>query len=187
MADGAGSDRATVRSWRPGLPHSSVFVPVPEAEGAVGRWRRLFDPAAVAGVPAHVTLMVPWVVPEDITDTDLHRLGEVLGKTLPFDFELAELGWFGPGVLWLGPRPVEPFLEAIGAIAEEFSTPPWGGEFVRVVPHLTVAHTIRGHQLHRVADHLAGDLPIACRARQATIMVGHGSQWWERAHLRFDD
>jgi 2'-5' RNA ligase len=175
-----------VRSWRPGLPHSAVFLPVPEAETAVGRWRELFDPMAGAGVPAHITLVVPWLAPEAITDTDLHRLGEVLGKTLPFDYELAEEGWFGPGVLWLGPRPVEPFLEVIEAVAEEFATPPWGGEYRHVVPHLTVAHTIEGHQLERVAERVARDLPIRCRAREATIMVGHGSQWWQQAQLRFD-
>lgn len=175
-----------MRSWRPGLPHSAVFLPVPEAEEVVGRWRSLFDPMAGAGVPAHVTLVVPWLAPEDIVETDLQRLGEVLAKTLPFDFQLAEVGWFGPGVLWLGPRPVEPFLEVIGAIAEEFATPPWGGEYGRIIPHLTVAHTIEGHQLERVAERLTGELPITCRAWEATIMVGHGSRWWEQAHLRFD-
>jgi 2'-5' RNA ligase len=163
-----------------------VFLPVPEAEPAVGRWRRLFDPMAGAGVPAHVTLVVPWVDPAAITGEDLDRLGAVLAKTLPFEFELSELGWFGPGVLWLGPRPLEPFLEAIDAIAEEFATPPWGGEFHRVVPHLTVAHTIEGHQLGHVAERLAGDLPITCRAREATVMVGKGSHWWEQANLHFD-
>lgn len=177
-----------MRSWRaPGMPHSAVLVPVNEAEEVVGRWRNLFDPMAAAGIPAHITLIVPWIAPEAITGSDVERLGEVLAKTMPFEFNLTALGWFGPGVLWLGPEPAGPFLTMIGAIADEFGTPPWGDEFPHVVPHLTVAHTIEGQQLGEVAGRLAGDLPIPCRAREATVMVGDGTRWWEQADLTFDD
>ena len=42
---------------------SAVIVPVPEAEPAVGGLRAALDRAAVWGVPAHVTLLYPFVTP----------------------------------------------------------------------------------------------------------------------------
>ena len=38
---------------------SAVVIPVPEAEPLVGELRLEHDPAAAAGVPAHVTLLSP--------------------------------------------------------------------------------------------------------------------------------
>ena len=40
---------------------SAVLVPVPEAERAVSRHRARLDGAAARGVPAHVTVLYPFV------------------------------------------------------------------------------------------------------------------------------
>ena len=42
---------------------SAVVVEVPEAEPLVGAWRLRFDPVAALGMPAHVTLLYPFVAP----------------------------------------------------------------------------------------------------------------------------
>src|ERR1700729_2595365 len=46
---------------------SCLLVPVPEAEAVVGRVRGRLDRAAAWGVPAHVTILYPFVLPEAIT------------------------------------------------------------------------------------------------------------------------
>ncbi|MDQ6782106.1 MAG: 2'-5' RNA ligase family protein [Actinomycetota bacterium] len=173
-----------MRAWRgEGNAHSAILVPVPEAEATVGPWRGLHDPLATAGVPAHVTLIVPWLAPEDIDEGELARLQAVVAKTAPFDFALGSVQWFGHRVLWLGPDPIEPFLELTNALAGEFHTPPWGGEFDEVVPHLTVANATAGTGLATVAAALDKDLPIACQATEVRVMLGDGTVWWERATL----
>ncbi len=50
---------------------SAVLVPVPEAERVVSRHRIRLDPAAELGVPAHVTVLYPFVAPPAITATTL--------------------------------------------------------------------------------------------------------------------
>jgi hypothetical protein len=45
---------------------SAVLVPVPEAERAVSRHRARLDAAAALGVPAHVTVLFPFVPPSEI-------------------------------------------------------------------------------------------------------------------------
>ena len=45
---------------------SAVLVQVPEAERVVSRHRARLDAAATAGVPAHVTVLFPFVPPAAI-------------------------------------------------------------------------------------------------------------------------
>ena len=40
---------------------SALVVTVPAAERAVGPWRLHYDPSAAAGMPAHVTVLFPWL------------------------------------------------------------------------------------------------------------------------------
>ena len=76
-------------------------MPVPEAEALVGAWRSVHDPSARAGVPAHVTLVVPWIPPEQIKQEHLEELEELLAVQGPFEFALEKVCWFGQRVLWL--------------------------------------------------------------------------------------
>lgn len=167
----------------PARPQSAVLIPVPDAEPVVGPWRRRYDPMAPAGVPAHITLMVPWLGPSVIDDAELARLAAVVAKTGTFDFSLRGVAWFARRVLWLAPDPAGPFLDLIAGVAEEFEIPPWGGQFDEIVPHLTVAHAPEGLDLAPVAETLDNDLPISCRAEEVWVMIGDGDRWWRRAAL----
>lgn len=152
-------------------------MPVPEAEAVVGRDRLEHDPVAVAGVPAHITLIVPWLPPDEIVPGDLAELHDTLRGVEPFEFSLHQVCWFARRVLWLAPDPVEPFVKLTGMLADRFGTPPYDDEFDEVVPHLTVGHASDGVELDRVAQRLALSLPIACRASEAWVMVGDGRTW----------
>ncbi len=163
-----------------GRVQSAVLVPVPEAEVWVGDLRREHDPSAVAGVPAHVTLVVPWLPPDEIQEADLAALDEVVTAQPAFDFALTHVAWFGRSVLWLAPEPVEPFLGLTARVADEFATPPWEDEFDEVVPHLTVALASDGSELGPAAEKLATQLPVACRAREVWVMIGDGDRWQTR-------
>jgi 2'-5' RNA ligase len=156
---------------------SAVLIPVPQADSIVGRWRFEYDPVAAAGVPAHITLVVPWLPPDEITDDDLAELDEALADQKAFDFELAHVDWFGRRVLWVAPEPVGPFLELTHKLAERFGTAPWDDEFDEVIPHLPVAHASDGVELVPVAADVAARLPLRCRADEVWVMVGGGVRW----------
>jgi hypothetical protein len=143
---------------------------VPAADAVVGRWRHEHDPVAMAGVPAHITLIVPWLPPGEITPSDLQ--------------ELAHVDWFGRRVLWVAPEPPGPFRDLTNRLAGRFGTPPWDDEFDEVVPHLTVAHASDGVELVPMAADLAGRLPLPCRAEQVWVMVGDGHRWYLRHEVR---
>jgi 2'-5' RNA ligase len=166
-----------------GRRQSAVLVPVPAADAVVGKWRHQYDPVATAGVPAHITLVVPWLPPEEITEADLAELDESLIDVKAFDFALHHVDWFGRRVLWVAPEPAAPFLGLTNRLAERFGTPPWDDEFDEVVPHLTVAHASDGVELAPVAADLTARLPLPCRAEEIWVMVGDGSRWLLRHRL----
>jgi 2'-5' RNA ligase len=166
-----------------GRIQSAVLIPVPQAEPLVERWRLEHDPVASEGVPAHITLIVPWLPPAELTEADYDELVDALSAVDAFDFTLSHVGWFGRKVLWLAPEPVAPFLHVIKLLSERFGTPPWDDEFDEVVPHLTVGHASDGVELAPVADALAAQLPLACRAEEAWVMVGDGSRWFVRRRI----
>lgn len=170
-----------------GRVQSALLIPVPQADSVVGRWRHELDPVAAAGVPAHVTLVVPWLPPDEIGDEDLAELAEELSGVRAFDFSLMRVGWFGRRVLWVAPEPAEPFLKLTNRLAERFGTPPWEDEFDEVVPHLTVAHATDGVELVPVAADVTTRLPVACRAEEVWAMVGGGGRWELRHRLKLAD
>jgi hypothetical protein len=55
---------------------SAVLVPIPAAERVVSTHRSRLDGAAALGVPAHVTVLFPFVPPSAITPGSWHTLAE---------------------------------------------------------------------------------------------------------------
>ncbi len=166
-----------------GRIQSALLIPVPGAESLVGRLRLEHDPVAPEGVPAHITLIVPWLPPAELVGDDFDELVDALAQVKAFDFTLSHVGWFGRKVLWLGPEPAAPFLRLTSLLSERFGTPPWDDEFDEVVPHLTVAHASDGVELADEADALAAQLPVACRAEEVWVMVGDRARWLVRRRV----
>jgi len=154
-------------------------VPVPAAEPVVAAWRRGYDPVA-PDVPAHITLVMPWLPVEAIGPDVLATLAGEVAATPGWDFALTRVAWFGERVLWLSPEPAEPFRRLTVRLAHLFGTPPWGGKFAEVVPHLTVARLpdaeVRS-RLGHVEDSLRRALPLPARAEEVWVMSGDGLTW----------
>ncbi|HEY0937275.1 MAG TPA: 2'-5' RNA ligase family protein, partial [Trebonia sp.] len=107
---------------------SALLVPVPAAEPAVGRHRARLDESAHDGVPAHLTVLYPFLPPALIDDAVLTSLGRLFAGLPAFAFTLDRVAWFGENVVWLGPRDPAPFSALIGRAAAAFpSCPPYGG------------------------------------------------------------
>lgn len=118
---------------------SAIVVIIPEAEEIVGEHRRSLDASAGRGVPAHVTLLYPFLSPDQI-DFDVLRKLDAVTEALPaFDVSFTRAQWFGDEVLWLQPSPESAFRQLIDALYSRFpETPPFGGEIADPVPHLTI-------------------------------------------------
>jgi len=79
---------------------TALVLEIPEAEPIVGRWRAEFDPSARAGLPAHVTLIYPFVPFSRIDEEIRERLADLLSATAPIAMRFTATGRF-PDTLWL--------------------------------------------------------------------------------------
>ncbi len=101
------------------MAESAIIIAVPEAEPFVGKLRAQFDSAAKLGVPAHITVLYPFMPPERFTQRTFEGLRRAISGVQPFDFRLTTVGRF-PGVVYLAPECSGPFVELVGMIARWF-------------------------------------------------------------------
>src|SRR5437870_4853994 len=121
------------------MEESALVVPVPEAEPVVGRWRAGRDPSARAGLPAHITLLYPFVPPPLLDTAVDDAVADALATFHAFPFRLARTATF-PGVLYLAAEPAQPFVDLTNVMTRRWPEhPPYEGRYDDVVPHLTVA------------------------------------------------
>jgi hypothetical protein len=165
---------------------SGVIVPVPEADPVVGEWLR-WDPAAWLGVPAHVTLLAPFVRPPAPAET-VDRLATLLGGTAPWRARFSALAEFPGGVLYLAPDDPAPFVALTAALAAAWPEhPPYGGAFDTVVPHLTVCEGAPPATRAAAAAAVGPALPLTTEVHEAWLMEQPepGAPYALRARLPF--
>ena len=167
--------------------HSALIVAVPEAEPAVSRHRARLDEGASWGVPAHVTVLYPFLPPAEIDETVLGTLGRVAASVPAFFLTLNGLGWFGDRVVWLAPSPPGPFRELTAAVIARFpAAQPYGGGFDEIVPHLTLGKDHPVDVLTAAGEAVLPHLPIHARVDTLRLIAGRpapGGPWHTRAEF----
>jgi 2'-5' RNA ligase len=152
---------------------SALLLAVPAAEAAVGRHRARLDPSARDGVPAHLTVLYPFLPPGEIGSDALAELSRLFAETPRFDFTLDRVRWFGESVVWLGPSDESPFRALTALAAATYpSCSPYGGIYQDVVPHLTIGQVGGLTELRAAAEAVGPLLPIATEATEVTLMAG---------------
>ena len=166
-----------------GVSESAVVVRVP-VPPAVERLRRRWDRAAQSGVPAHVTILYPFIPVNDLDASVRHALGRIAADHEPFDVRFARIGRF-PSVVYLAPDPPEPFNRLTEAIHARFPDfPPYEGAHDVVIPHLTIVESIEA-PLDEAATVAATALPIRHRVTRLEVLVqGPDDRWHTRWRLR---
>ncbi len=165
---------------------SALMVLVPEAEPLVKPFRDRYDPSAAAGVPAHITLLYPFKHPDEVDQMVLDDLSRCFDRCASFGFSLPSIRRFPDAVLYLAPEPDEPFRQLTLAIWDRYpETPPYGGKWPDIVPHLSVAWVKDEQQLDGIADDFAqasqGRLPICATAGEVVLMEKRSGLWLIRA------
>ncbi len=161
-----------------GVAETALLVPVAAAEPLVRKHRHALDPVAPLGVPAHITVLYPFVAPDDVDQEVCDGITNVLAPVEAFDFSLTEVRQFPDGVLYLAPEPTEPFAAITNALAAAWPEyPPYGGAYDEVIPHLSVAMA-NGSSAAKLEATLNGGLPLATRADVVWLMEGQADARW---------
>lgn len=113
---------------------------MPEAEPYISHYRQRFDPPARRNVPAHVTVLYPFLEPARVDSSVLGELQAIALSIPAFDYRLRQTRRF-PSSLYLAPEPGDSYAALTDAVHRAFPDyPPFEGKFDVVVPHVTVAH-----------------------------------------------
>jgi hypothetical protein len=151
---------------------SGLIIEVPEAEPAVGELRSRLDGNAPLGIPAHITVLFPFMPPAYIDHAVLRRLAGIFAAAPAFEHRLVRTNWFGEDVLWLAPEDDSPFRSLTESVHREFpGYPPFGGQFQDVVAHLTIADRCPLEQMQSAERLVEKQLTINCVARGVSLMV----------------
>ena len=161
---------------------SVILIPVPEAEEAVSTLRNIYDPGAPKGIPAHITLLFPFINPLEITLEQIEKLRNILNIE-KFSFALSKIKTF-PGVVYLEPTEREKFISLTKKIYSAFPDyPPSEGKFLPdIIPHLTIGHEL-GERFDKClleAKSIESRLPIEAIAKEAFLMISENGEWTVR-------
>jgi 2'-5' RNA ligase len=164
---------------------AALVVLVPEVEDLVGRFRQEYDPSAALGVPAHITINYPFLPGVREDESLYRRLTALFAEAAPFEFHFRRVARLRD-LVYLPPEPEAPFRRLIDLVAGYFpESPPYGGVYERVVPHLTIAESdddaVLGSVESQIGPLLAPRFPIWSRAERVWLIHNLGGPWQHRA------
>ncbi|WP_344297847.1 2'-5' RNA ligase family protein [Agromyces neolithicus] len=166
---------------------SAVVVEFRTLDAQLDVYRTRLDPSRALGVPAHVTLLYPFVPPNRLDVAVWGALGAAIAGVPPFDAEFATASWFGRDVLWLAPTPVAPFSRLIERIRSAFpECEPYSGGVDEPVPHLTIADRADSGEMVAAAEGVSALLPLAARVSAVSVMAGSDAPQSWRTLRRFE-
>lgn len=164
---------------------SALIVKVPEAEPVVSPLRARFDGTSHLGVPAHITILFPFMGPDSITPAVLQRLQLALNSVPAFSYALTSIGRF-EATTYLAPSLPEPFISLTTTVTRAFPKfPPYGGLHAGITPHLTVAH---GDPNNAAAAAIELEMRIrefpTIQARCSSVsLLENSSGMWQETHV----
>lgn len=156
---------------------------MPEAEPLVHQWRLRYDNAEL-GIPAHITLLFPFVQAAELDKTLFGELRKLFATQPAISFSLTRLAEFPDETLWLAPEPAEPFRRLTTLILDRYPDyPPYEGIHDEVIPHLTVTSgeaSLRDELEAALTPHL----PVRAEAREVVLLEEQADEHW-RTRERF--
>ncbi len=161
---------------------TALIVPV-RLPAPLETLRRRAIPDALRGLPAHATLLYPFVAPEALDDDLRSRLAAIVAGHAPFPFQLAgRARW--PATLYASVEPEDPFRSLYEDLAAAFPDFPIYRGAYRFVPHVTVAEGPAAVDPEVVDDPAWGSLPAAQLASVVELITWEADAW--RPRWRFD-
>lgn len=134
-------------------------------------WR---DAIEAKRIPPHVTLLYPWRTPP-LDDRDIDAVRATIANCAAFPITFSAIGRFPrDGVLYLKVQNNGPLRTLMQAIHRAFpETPPYGGKFLEVIPHLTIATAENDFQLDQLEQEvharLEAHLPLSAEVQSVVV------------------
>jgi 2'-5' RNA ligase len=159
------------------IRRSAVIVPI-EIPPRLARLRGAADPMAALGVPAHVTILFPFLPVERLGQKVRSMLAAIAAACPAFAVRFGRVERL-EGLVWLIPDDAEPFLRLT---ADVFATwpdhPPYEGIHDELIPHLTVVESADGAAQDAASTTAAEVGAFTVAATELTVITEAPSGRW---------
>jgi 2'-5' RNA ligase len=163
-------------------PGTALTIQLENEAKDVAAARHELDPHEHRRVPLHVTLIHPFVRRSDVTHELLSGLRAFFGDRPSLTFDLARVETFPGDIAYVAPEPDRPLIELIHELSDAYpATPPYGGRFDHIVPHVTIAG-LDIADIGSVRSRLAPLLPVRCRPDRASLVEEYEPDRWREWH-----
>ena len=163
----------------------ALVIPVPALEPIVARWRDGPDHPTSGRMPAHLTVMYPFLDSLEVTAEVRSQLADLCGRTRKFDVAFTWIETF-PGVVYLAPSPADEVRVLTERVTEIWpQLRPYAGRHGDIVPHLTLVHRDDDALVRQIADELEPLLPISARLTEVSLFLLTGKGWRQTFSLPF--
>lgn len=164
-----------------GAARETAVVVVVDEPALSAVYGDLYPELATIGIPPHVTLLYPFVRPDEL-DGALPLLAATLARHERLAFSLGEVRSF-PRTVWLAPEPAAPLAALTAAIHAAFPDhPPHGGQFAEVIHHLTLVDGVDEDELPSTLalarSRVEPLLPIHVVATEAVVLAEQVDGTW---------
>jgi len=150
------------------------------------RLRRRSVEDANVGMPAHLTLLYPFVEPMALEPSIRERLASIARSHAPIDYRLVgRAAW--PDTTYIAIDPADPFRALQADLAAGFTAYPIYGRAAgfEFVPHLTIAEGAAIDDLSVVRSPAWDSLPATGRAEGIEVIAeDRGGRWRLRWRIR---
>jgi hypothetical protein len=141
--------------------------------------------AARRGLPAHISLLYPFLPADELDGDTVAEIAAVLEDRPEIEVRFERCHHTG-GFVFLRPEPARPLTELVAALRDHWPhLRPYGGRFGDAVePHLTIAMGASPQDCAALAASLAPALPVTARLTEAWLATFAG-QWRLLRRFRF--
>lgn len=166
--------------------HTGLVIPVPAADALLASVGDRYPGTVRDGVPAHVSLLYPFVVAAELDQRVTTACSELFVGQVPIPVDFVECYRRG-GFVALRPDPSDGLKEFMSKTRRRWpDVVPYEGVYGDVEPHLTVAVRCSEQVAVWIAQEVTAELPISAELREAWLLAFEG-QWILRGRFEFGD
>jgi hypothetical protein len=163
---------------------TGLVVPVPAADALLASVGARYPGTVREGVPAHVSLLYPFVPAAELDEQVTCALGELLAEQTPMPVQFAKC-YRQDGFVALFPDPINGLKELVSKTRRRWpDVVPYEGVYGDVEPHLTVAMRCSAETAVTIEQEVSAQLPISAELREAWLVAFEG-QWTLRGRFEF--
>ncbi|MGH3672520.1 MAG: 2'-5' RNA ligase family protein [Pseudonocardiaceae bacterium] len=155
----------------PANGQTGLVVPVPAADALLASVEARYPGTVRVGLPAHVSLLYPFLAAAELDERVITALGELFRKQAPMPVTFTTCYRRG-GFVALRPDPLDGPAGLIDETRRRWPhLVPYGGRYGAAEPHLTVAMSSSTEVAAVIEQEVPAALPIPAQLREVLLVV----------------